>query len=482
MASEAGPRTGRGPASIDEPMMREIATLPVFYRLQGKRVAVIGGSRAAGWKVELLAAAGAQVNVFAETFEPHIEALAAQLDRVVLERRRWTPSDLDGAALAIAECEEEDEARALQQAARSAGVHLNIIDKPQWSAFQFGAIVERSPLVLAISTDGGAPVFGQSIRARIETLLPDGFRHWARAAKAWRSRVAALGLDLHGRRKVWEAFARRALAHPERAPDESDLEAILRAGEGLAGEGLTPAEGGSVLLVGAGPGDPELLTLRAVRALQDADVVLFDDLVSPGVLDMARREAEKISVGKRGFKPSCTQEDICALLVDLARQGKRVVRLKGGDPMVFGRASEEIDALRDAGVPVGVVPGVTAASAAAAALNLSLTERTQARRLQFVTAHARGGQLPDDLDWKALADPLAATVIYMGVRTLPDVCARLAAEGLPEETPAVLVERASAADQRQIFGTLATLPGLVATAGVKGPALTIIGQMVRERL
>jgi uroporphyrin-III C-methyltransferase/precorrin-2 dehydrogenase/sirohydrochlorin ferrochelatase len=456
--------------------LQELATLPVFYKLAGKRVIVVGGSNGAAWKAELLAATQANVDVIAPEFVERLVTLRQDCGRVRLIKRQWAADDFSEAVLAIAETEDPSEAEALRRAAKAVSCQLNIIDKPAWSDFQFGAIVERSPLVIGISTDGAAPVFGQAIRSRMETLLPDAIRRWASAAKTWRTRVSALQLDFRARRAVWERFTRLAMAEPGRAPTDADFETII---------GNTPsaatANVGEVLLVGAGPGDPELLTLRALRALQSADVVLFDDLVSPQVLELARREADRISVGKRGFKPSCTQEDICALMIGLAQQGKTIVRLKGGDPMVFGRASEEIDALADAGIKVSVVPGVTAASAAAASLNLSLTERTLARRLQFVTAHARGGTLPDDLNWFALADPLAATVVYMGVRTLPQYCARLIAEGLPGETPAVLVERASQPDQRQISGTVATLPGLVAEAGIKGPALTIIGQMVRER-
>lgn len=476
-SSDDNNRNSRTPAPV-APRLRELATLPVFYKLHGKRVVIVGGNAAAAWKVELLAATGAQVDVIAKDFVQRIETLAIEAQNVNTLRRDWMPGDFVEAVLVVAETENEEEATALQQAAKAAGAHLNVIDKPLWSSFQFGAIVERSPLVVAISTDGGAPVFGQAIRARIETLLPDGLRRWASAAKTWRSKVSTLKLDLHSRRTVWERFARLALNEPTRTPGEHDFEAITR---DIDRNDKSLAKTGSVLLVGAGPGDPELLTLRAVRALQGADVVLFDDLVSQEVLDLARREAEKISVGKRGFKPSCTQEDICALMIELAQHGKDIVRLKGGDPMVFGRANEEIVALQNAGISVAVVPGVTAASAAAASLNLSLTERTLARRLQFVTAHARGGAVPDDLDWKALADPHAATVVYMGVRTLAQYCARVMAEGLPGDTPAILVERVSHPDQRQIAGTVATLPALVAAGDIKGPALTIIGQMLRER-
>ena len=461
----------RSPDEAPASSPRALATLPVFFKLAGKSALVVGGSDAAAWKAELLAATGA--NVLVATAEPgdKLREIADRTASITIERRDWTPADLEGAAIAIADLETDEEIARVRAAAKTTGVPVNIVDKPAHSDFQFGAIVERSPLVIGISTDGGAPVFGQALRARIESLLPDGIRQWAQAAKTWRGAVAAMKLDFRSRRRVWEIFAARALKEPDRAPSDDDLAAMRAA----AGAGPTEKALGHVSLVGAGPGDPELLTLKAVRALQSADVVLFDDLVSPGVVDMARREARKISVGKRGYKPSCTQEDITAMLTDFAREGKHVVRLKGGDPMVFGRATEEIEALTRAGVPVEIVPGITSASAAAAYLGKSLTERVRARRVQFITAHGRDGKLPDDLDWRALADPRATTVVYMGVRTLQPLADRLILEGLAPDTPAAIVERVGSPGERRILSTVAGLPAAAAQAAIKAPALVIIG-------
>jgi uroporphyrin-III C-methyltransferase/precorrin-2 dehydrogenase/sirohydrochlorin ferrochelatase len=237
-----------------------------------------------------------------------------------------------------------------------------------------------------------------------------------------------------------------------------------------------------VLLVGAGPGDPELLTLKAVRVLQSADVVLFDDLVPSAIVEMARREAARITVGKRGHKPSCGQDEISALLVKLAREGKKVVRLKGGDPTIFGRANEEIEALRAAGIPFEIVPGITAASGAAAAAGVSLTERDVARRVQFITAHTKEGRLPDDLDWQALADARATTAVYMGVKTLPMLIERLLASGISPSTPALFVESASRAEERVIAASLLDLPAKVAAAGPSGPGLVLIGRALGRSL
>lgn len=464
----AGPRR---PDETRQDRLGPLATLPVFFKLGGRRVVVAGGTDAAAWKVELLAAAGARVDVYAPVAGERLTDLLPDLDLVTFHPRSVVAADLAGASLALCDAASEEQASQFHVMARAAGVPVNVIDKPGLCDFQFGSIVERSPLIVAISTDGAAPVLGQAIRARIETLLPEGFRRWAKAAKAWRPRVAAMGLDFAARRRLWERFARLAFDEPGRPPAESDFERMLEDARTGAGSKTV----GSVVLVGAGPGDPELLTLRAVRALQSADDVLYDDLVLPGTLALARREARKIAVGKRGYKPSCTQEDITSLIVSLAQSGRRVVRLKGGDPMIFGRAGEEIAAVKAAGIPIEVVPGVTSAAAAAASLQLSLTERARARRLQFITAHARNGTLPDDLDWKALADPGATTVVYMGLRTLRPLTGKLMAEGLPPGTPAIIVERVSWEAERHVVGTLATISDLSAGAGLVGPCLVVIG-------
>ena len=466
----------RRPDETETPRLRTLATLPVFYKLAGRTVLLAGSSEGVTWKAELLAATGARVRLCAPAPTEGLRTLAAELGGVELHERAWTAGDFNGVALAVADAADEADARAFREAAQAAGVPVNIVDQPAFCDFQFGSIVERSPLVVAISTDGGAPVFGQALRGRIEALLPDGFRHWAEAAKEWRPKVAAMSLPFRARRAFWEAFTRLALAEPQRAPTDADRDALIAE---MNGAGAATAKTGSVALVGAGPGDPELLTLKAVRALQSADVVLYDDLVSPQILAFARREARKITVGKRGYKPSCTQEEITGLLVELARQGLRVVRLKGGDPMIFGRANEELSGLRAAGLPVEVVPGVTTAAAAAASLTRSLTERDIARRLQFVTAHAKDGKLPTDLDWRALADPRATSVVYMGVRTLPELAARLVAEGLPATTPAVMIENVSRADERRLVGTIESLPAQVAADRPHGPAIILIGEALR---
>jgi uroporphyrin-III C-methyltransferase/precorrin-2 dehydrogenase/sirohydrochlorin ferrochelatase len=343
-------------AESRSPRMEPLARLPVFFALEGRRAVVAGGTPAAAWKAELLSAAGADVSVYAP--EPCDEIMALAIDPprgvVTIHRRAWQPGDFSGAAVAVGACENDDDARRFSDAARAAGVPVNVVDKPKFCDFAFGAIVNRSPMVIGISTDGAAPVFGQAIRGKLEAMIPRGFAQWAAAARRWRAEVQASGLSFNGRRRFWQLFTERAVTHPDAEPQSFDYDLLLR---------QTQAEGerveqGSVTLVGAGPGDPELLTLRAVRALQSADVILFDEHVSVAVLDFARREAKKLLVGKTGEGHSSAPEDINGLMVGLAKAGRRVVRLKGGDVISGERVDEEIGACRKAGIAVEMVPGV----------------------------------------------------------------------------------------------------------------------------
>lgn len=463
----------RKPADAASPHMEALARLPVFMQLHDKRALVCGGSAAAAWKAELLAAAGAAVDVFARDFSEDMLAVAAAPPNgaITLHRRDWQAKDFAGAAIAVGACDDA-EAESFARAARAAGVPVNVVDRPAVSDFSFGTIVNRSPLVIGISTDGAAPIFAQAIRARLEALIPRGFGRWAEAAQRWRAAVKASGLSFAGRRRFWQHFTAHAIAHPDAAPAETVVERFLAA---TRSEGAS-LEQGSVTLVGAGPGDPELLTLRAVRALQSADVILIDDLVAPGILDFARREARKMMVGKTGFAPSCKQNEINVLMVSLAKAGKRVVRLKGGDPMIFGRATEEIDACSAAGIPVEVVPGITAAQGAASRLKVSLTQRTAVRRVQYVTGHGVQGRLPADIDWSSLADPSTTTVVYMPKRSLTELAAAAISHGLAPDAPAVAIAAATQPGETIVTGTIATIAARVGEAAPAGPVLVMIGQ------
>jgi uroporphyrin-III C-methyltransferase / precorrin-2 dehydrogenase / sirohydrochlorin ferrochelatase len=470
----------RAPQQTGTVRIAPLSRLPAFFALDGKRAVVVGGSSAATWKAELLSAAGARVEVFAVEPSEDMLALADTSSNgdVIIHRRNWSAVDLAGAAIAVADCPSDKAAAQFAAAARSAGVPVNVIDRPAFCDFSFGAIVNRSPLVIGISTEGAAPVFGQAIRAKIEALIPQGFARWAAAALEWRPRLRALALSFRARRTFWESFTARAMAAPDRAPDAAELDRLLAE---------APRAGGSVALVGAGPGDPELLTLRAVRALQSADVILFDDLVSTDILDFARREAKKMLVGKTGHAPSCRQDDINALMVALAKSGRTVVRLKGGDPMLFGRADEEIAACRAAGIPIDVVPGITTAQGAACRLLVSLTRRGEARRVQYITGHGRsehgrGGELPADIDWRTLADPSVTTVVYMPTKTLPALVDAALKAGLGPNTAAVAVASATRADQRVIAAPIADLPARLAAEPLSGPVVVMIGRVFSDYL
>jgi uroporphyrin-III C-methyltransferase/precorrin-2 dehydrogenase/sirohydrochlorin ferrochelatase len=453
--------------------MQPLATLPLFHKLEGASVLLAGqGGDALVWKADLLAAAGARV-IIATT--DSAEAFASVHGVVELHARAWRDGDFAGVRLAIGAFDDVTEAGAFASAARRHSVPVNIIDRPEFCDFQFGSIVNRSPLVVAISTDGAAPIFAQAIRAKIEALLPAGFAHWVAAAKLWRTQVPLKQAGAALRRGFWTAYAALAFAQPHRAPAERDFDALLEQAGSLAAK-----KPGRVSLVGAGPGNPELLTLKAVRLLQSADIILYDHLVSQEILDFARREARRMLVGKTGYGPSCKQDDINALMVSFACDGKHVVRLKGGDPGIFGRAGEEIAACRDAGVAVEIVPGITTAQGAAADLGISLTHRDHAQRVQFVTGHARSGALPKSICWEAIADSDVTTVIYMPRKTLASLRDAALAAGLDPHTPAAAVFSATRENSRKIIATIATLPERLEGIDEDGPVVVMIGSVLSE--
>ena len=430
-----------------------LANLPLFHRIAGRKVLVLGDSAGAQWKAELLAAAGARVQ--------RIE-------------QDWQAADFRDAALAVADLPDDAAAHRFIREAHAAGVLVNIIDRTELCDVQFGTIVNRSPVVVAISTDGAAPVLGQSIRERIESILPLGLSAWAKAAKDWRPRLKRTIDAFADRRLFWQRFAEAAWREPERPPTDRDFDALLAARD--------PDPRGSVTLVGAGPGDPELLTLKAVRALQRATYILYDDLVGADILELARREAIRIAVGKTGHGPSCSQSDINSRLIELAGAGETVVRLKGGDPLIFGRATEEMEACRAAGIPVAVVPGISAGQGAAAALGISLTERNLARRVQFVTGHGADGCLPQDIDWGAVADRKATTLLYMPRRTLPQFVRKALAKGLDPATPAVAISAATLPDQRHVGSPVIDIVAATAELPAGAPVVIIIGSVGRSQV
>ena len=451
-----------------------LAALPLFMNLHGRRALVAGDADGAAWKAELLAAAGAEVLLCAPAPGAALAALLARGPadgRLRHLPRTWRRQDFAGLSLAVCHTDDDRDAAAFAAAGRAAGVPVSLVDRPALSDVTFGSIVERGPVVVGISTGGAAPALAQAIRQRIETALPRSLGGWAAAARLWRSRITER-LPLPGLRSdFWRRFADRALAGAP-PPEEADMAAIVAAAS------TVPA--GRVTLVGAGPGDAGQLTLDAVRALQSADVILFDDLVSDAVLDLARREARRMLVGKRAGRKTCQQADINALMLKLARQGRHVVRLKSGDPGIFGRGGEEIADLAAAGIPVAVVPGITAGVALAARLGISLTHRDMAHSVRFVTGHSRLGRLPDDLDWQGLADPQTTTLFYMAGRTAAALAARLLAEGLPVATPAVVAAAIGRDGEHVWRGDLAALAAGEAPPAADAPVLLAIGRVLAQ--
>ncbi|TQV74401.1 siroheme synthase CysG [Denitrobaculum tricleocarpae] len=458
-----------------------LATVPLFFKLEGKKVLVAGGSEAAAWKVELLTAAGARVHLYAERLDSGFRPLlrdSTQPGHIVWHRQAWKDESFCGAAVAIGDIAGDEEADAFWRAAKASGVPVNIIDKPKYCAFQFGSIVNRSPVVIGISSDGSSPILAQAIRRRIETLIPPSLANWARIAKALRGEVSGRLTSKRPRRWFWEQFSSLAFGVPPGPNTEETLLAEIQRKSRAQGP-----EFGQVTLVGAGPGDAEFLTLKAVRALQSADVILHDNLVSDEVLELARREAKRMLVGKRGGRESCRQEGINEMMAKLAKAGKNVVRLKSGDPMVFGRAGEEIEWLQDQGICVSTVPGITAAAAMASALGISLTHRDHARSLRFVTGHSRKGMLPDDIDWRAVADPKTTTVFYMGRGTAAQISETLIDNDMDPATPVVACAGLSRATQKTWFGNLEKLGAGVQALLTDEPVLIGVGSVfgVQER-
>ncbi len=446
--------------------------LPLFHKLQGRLVLVIGGGEVALRKARLLSDAGAVLRVVAPEIRSELQELAGP-GGIFL--RGYASSDLQGVALVIAATDDVPLNAQISAEAQALGIPVNVVDAPALCSVIFPAIVDRSPLIVAVSSGGDAPVLARLIRAKIETWIPATYGQLANLGKRFRERVKQLFPDVQQRRVFWEDVFQGQIAESVFAGKLEEGERLLEAR--LAG--AAPRALGEVYLVGAGPGDPDLLTFRALRLMQQADVVLYDRLVAPAIIDLCRRDAERIYVGKRRADHAVPQEQINQLLIDLAKQGKRVLRLKGGDPFIFGRGGEEIEQLAAKGVPFQVVPGITAASGCAAYAGIPLTHRDHAQSVRFVTGHLKDGS--SNLPWQDLVSPGQTLVFYMGLVGLPGICAQLIAHGRSGATPAALVQQGTTQNQRVFTGTLATLPELVAAHEVHAPTLVIVGEVVTLR-
>jgi uroporphyrin-III C-methyltransferase/precorrin-2 dehydrogenase/sirohydrochlorin ferrochelatase len=448
--------------------------LPIFLDIREQPCLVVGGGAVAARKAAQLLRAGARVTVHAPALSA---AFAADLDRsrVVHRAARFAEEDLSHHALVIAATDDAEVNRAVAAAAKARRVPVNVVDQPMLCSFIMPSIIDRSPVIVAVSSGGASPVLARLLRARLETLIPAGYGHLADLAAEYRDRIKAR-LAPAERRRFWERVLQGPIAELVFSGRQSEARQALGAS---LDDARLAISGGEVALVGAGPGDPDLLTFRALRLMQRADVVVYDRLVAEPILDLVRRDAERIYAGKARAEHTLPQEDINQLLVRLAKEGKRVVRLKGGDPFIFGRGGEEIDTLAAEGIPFQVVPGVTAAAGCASYAGIPLTHRDYAQSVVFVTGHLQDGSM--NLNWPALVQPRQTIVFYMGLVGIDILCRELTAHGLPAATPAALVQQGTTPQQRVLTGTLASLPDIVHQNEVKAPTLIIIGEVVRLR-
>jgi uroporphyrin-III C-methyltransferase / precorrin-2 dehydrogenase / sirohydrochlorin ferrochelatase len=451
-------------------------TFPILVSFDGKPPLVTGGGELAAVKTRLLLKRAPSVDVAAADVVPELAALVAA-GTVTLIAAEPGIDQLRGRPLVIAAAEDDKEDARVSAIARALGVPVNVPDRPELCTFALPAIVDRGEVTVAIGTSGASPVLAQRLRAWLEQELHPRLDALAKLAAEFRGAVAEILPSGAPRRKFWEAVFEGAAAEAMLDGDESKARELI--GSAIAKAAASPGAKGRVLLVGAGPGDPELLTVKAVRALKAADVIFYDQLAGEGVLDHARREAELIPVGKAKGAHSVAQEEINALLVARALAGETVVRLKGGDPFIFGRGGEELDALRAAGITIEIVPGVTAGIAAAASLQIPLTHRDVSHTVTFVSGHEAGGAEPsfEHLDLAALASGNNTLLVYMGVSTAGIIAKRLLEAGFRPGLPVIAVENASRDDERRVRATIAELAETPERLGLKSPAVLLFGEV-----
>ncbi len=450
--------------------------LPIFLDIRGKRVVIDGGGTVAARRAERALAAGARVEVYDDRLSDEFHPLEKDKNLTHV-RRPVTEGDLAGATIAYGASEDPERDARLHAAAKTHGVLSNVADVAEYCDFITPSVVDRAPLVVAISSGGAAPVIARILRARIESLLPPAYGRLAEFVGRFRDQVSETIRKTVDRRRFWETAIEGPvgdlfLAGSAKAAErqlKAELEAIA---SGDPGERL-----GEVYLVGAGPGDPDLLTFRALRLMQRADVVVYDRLVGDDILALMRRDAERIYVGKLPRQHTMEQEDISQLLVDLALKGKRVLRLKGGDPFIFGRGGEEIEKLAAHDIPFQVVPGVTAAAGCASYSGIPLTHRDHAQSCVFVTAHGKDGVL--GLDWDMLVRPQQTVAVYMGLSNLGHLAREIVEKGLSPETPVAIVDNGTRENQKVIVGTISSIEEKAREAGIRGPAVIIIGSVVQ---
>ncbi len=452
--------------------------LPIFYNLKEQRCLLVGGGDVALRKASLLVSAGAKLCVVAPRLCPDLEALIQQHsgDHYPAE---YTAAHLEGVVLVISAIEDQRIDEQVSADARQQGLPVNVVDKPALSNFIIPAVIDRSPIVMAVSSGGQSPVLARLLRGKLESMIPASYGRLGQLAGRFRERVKARFETLNQRRVFWESVLQGPVAEMVFAGKDRKAEQLL---EQALESTETGRSDGEVYLVGGGPGDPDLLTFKALRLMQQADVVVYDRLVSHRVLDLCRRDADRVFVGKTCNQHVISQQEINALLVKLAKEGKRVLRLKGGDPFIFGRGGEEIDQLMAEDIPFQVVPGITSASGCAAYAGIPLTHQNYAQSVRFVTGHLKDGHC--DLPWAELVREHQTLVIYMGLLSLPQICQQLMRHGMSPCMPIALVENGTLPEQRILTGTLADIEDQAAVTDFQPPALIIIGKVVslRERL
>jgi uroporphyrin-III C-methyltransferase/precorrin-2 dehydrogenase/sirohydrochlorin ferrochelatase len=449
--------------------------LPIFMNINQRLCVVIGAGEVAARKVTMLLRAQASVTVYAPEICPTLAELV-EAGRIRYQPAHFAEQQLSGACMVIAATNDLQVNTAVSLAAKANNIPVNVVDAPALCTFTMASIVERSPIVIAISSEGNAPVLARYLRSKIETMLPAGYGRIAAIAGEFRDKVKSKYATSQARRIFWEGVLQGPIVERILAGQEAAARIGL---DQLLADDTASQQHGEVYLVGGGPGDPDLLTFRALRLMQQCDVCVYDKLVSREVLDLVRRDAELIYVGKSRDQHTLPQEEINQLLARLALAGKRVLRLKGGDPFIFGRGGEEIETLMQQGVPFQVVPGITAANGVSSYAGIPLTHRDYAQACLFITGHLKNGVL--DLDWAAMARPQQTVVIYMGLVGLEQICQQLMAHGVAPDMPAAVIQQGTTQNQRVVSANLSNLASQVAAAKMKAPCLTIIGQVVQLR-
>jgi len=449
--------------------------LPVFINLRQKSCLVVGGGDIALRKVNLLLKAQAKIKCISPEFCSGLIELSRENSLDLIEKR-FESSDIDNQSVIIAATDDDKTNAMVSSLAHESGIPINVVDSPDLSSFIMPSIVDRSPIVIAISSAGKAPVLARIIRAKLETIIPSAYGNLAEIAGEYRQKVKQRFANLKDRRMFWESIFSGVVAEKVFAGRSEEAKADIE-------KHLTSSVEislGEVYLVGAGPGDPDLLTFKALRLMQQADVVLYDRLVSKGVMELVRRDAELIYVGKKGGSESTRQIDINERLVELAKSGKRVCRLKGGDPFIFGRGGEEIETLSDNGIPFQVVPGITAASGCASYAGIPLTHRNYSQSCRFVTAHLKDGS--SNLPWNEFVVEQQTIVFYMALTSVNHICQQLIVYGMHDDMPVALVERGTTPEQKVYSTSLLKLPDLINNQEIHAPTLMIVGEVVSLRV